>query len=104
MVNNYPSKKLFTLRETNKLSTLQYIIQLPVSETEELKKERYADRSYYFHVSLLSMAKWWPPDVSAAAWKKVMCIRACICVCVCVCRRAKSAASSPILLSELVRH
>lgn len=41
---------------------------------------------YYFHVSLLSMAKWWPPDVSASGVEEesdvyVSYVRACVCVC-----------------------
>lgn len=41
---------------------------------------------YYFHVSLLSMAKWWPPDVSASGVEEesdvYVYVRACVCVCV----------------------
>lgn len=39
---------------------------------------------YYFHVSLLSMAKWWPPDVSASGVEEesdvYVYVRACVCV------------------------
>lgn len=62
---------------------------------------------YYFHVSLLSMAKWWPPDVSASGVEEESDVYVYVRACVCVCsrRRVKSARPpSPILLSELVRH
>ena len=36
---------------------------------------------YYFHVSLLSMAKWWPPDVSASGVEEESDVYVYVCVC-----------------------